>query len=51
MLVLNKKTGKLISEDEFNSLCFLIRLLYRFEIIDDNSLYEIVRSYVKLPYV
>lgn len=51
MLVLKKTTGELIDEDQFNSLAFLTRLLYRLDLIDDDLLHEIVRGYIKLPYV
>ena len=49
MVVINKQTGKLLSDEEFARFAYLMKLLYHWGVVDDDLIHEIVRNYINFP--
>ncbi len=48
---ISRATGALLNEKQYRSFCFLMKVLYHTEVLEEDLLLEIVRNYVELPYV
>lgn len=46
---INKATGALLNEKQYRSFCFLMKVLYHVEVLEEDIILEIVRNYVIFP--
>lgn len=45
------QSGSLLNQNQYESLCFLLKITYRLKITKEDTLREVIRGYTRFPSV